>query len=259
MRLTAREFEIEESSRAPDGNEHTYLAVPARDQAYNFKVLLYCTKLAGRRRRINSSAAEADDLNRVANIARVAVRETARNFSIYEPAAAEQAINERLDSELDNAYHKDRSLLWRWEARAEITLPDEVLGLMRSTCKAEYQIMVNAKATALRMAETEGLRQQWDLFLDEAAKSQNAQHAVRLAEHPDDIAGTLEEVLNGRRERAEELITLLGKIVEVQRSVDIFELVARSDTVLRKTLEMMGIELPGMEGDALLASLADDI
>jgi hypothetical protein len=69
----------------------------------------------------------------------------------------------------------------------------------------------------------------------------------------------LEEVLNGRRERAEELITLLGKIVEVQRSVDIFELVARSDTVLRKTLEMMGIELPGMEGDALLASLADDI
>jgi hypothetical protein len=45
----------------------------------------------------------------------------------------------------------------------------------------------------------------------------------------------------------------------VQRSADIFELVVRSDTVLRKTLEMMGIELPETEGDALMASLADDM
>jgi hypothetical protein len=259
MWLTGREFEAAGPARARDDQEPAYLTVPARDPAYNFKVLLYCTKLAGRRRRINSSTAEVDDLSRLADIARVTIRETARTFSIYEPAAAEQAINARLDGQLDDAYRKDRILLWRWEARAEITLPDEVLGLMRNAFKEEYQIRVNARTTELRMTETDELRQRWDRFLDEAAKSPNAQHAVRLAENPDDIAGTLEEVLNDRRVRAADLITLLAKIVEVQRSADIFELVVRSDTVLRKTLEMMGIELPEMEGDALLASLADGI
>ncbi len=111
----------------------------------------------------------------------------------------------------------------------------------------------------MRMTETEGLRDGWDRFLDDAAKSKNAQHAVQLAENPHNIAEVLEEVLKDRRKGAEDLVSLINKIVEVQRSADILDLVVRSETVLRKTLEMMGIQLPAMDADALLAPLEGDI
>jgi hypothetical protein len=259
MWLTARAFNIPGPDRRGESKEPAYLSVPASDPAYDFKVLLYCSKRSRGGRLIGSSTAEERDLSRIAEMAAVAIRQTAKNFSICEPAAAEQAINDRLDSLLDESHRIHGVLKWRWEACAEISLPGEVRTLMRNAFEEEHRIRTHAKTTALRMAETDDLRQRWDHFLDEAAKSQNAQHPVRLAENSDDISGVLEEVLNDRRVRAGELITLLAKIVEVQRSADIFELVVRSDTVLRKTLEMMGIELPETEGDALMASLADDM
>lgn len=259
MWLTARQFDAADPGSTQDSAEPEYLTAPALDPAYDFQVAVYCARRNERRGRLSWTFTEKRDLSRLAGIARSTIRQTTKAFSILEPAAAEQAINERLDIRLDDAYRKERMLVCRWEARAEVTLPDEVLDLMRGAFKGEHQIRANARATELRMTKTDELRQQWDRFLDDAARSQNAQHPVRLAENPDDIAGTLEEVLRGRRERAGDLLTLLDKIVEVQRSADILDLVVRSESVLRKTLEMMGIELPEVEGDALLASLSDDI
>jgi hypothetical protein len=101
-------------------------------------------------------------------------------------------------------------------------------------------------------------RRRWDQFLNEAAESANAQHAVRLAEDPSNLAQALEDVLEGRKKGATELLTLIHKIIEAQQSADILDLVVKSETVLRETLKMMGIPVPDAEG-TLLAPLEGDI
>jgi hypothetical protein len=259
MWLTVREYDGPGPSWVLDGQELDYFSAPALNPAYDFKVIVYCTMQTLRRYRIGWWQAKRQELHKVSEIIRDTIRQTARQFSIFQPGAAEQAINERLAKRLDGAERNNKAIISRWTARAEVALPEEILTLMRDAFNENYEIRENAKATALRMTETEGLREGWDRFLDDAAKSKNAQHAVQLAENPHNIAEVLEEVLTDRRKGAEDLVNLINKIVEVQRSADILDLVVQSETVLRKTLEMMGIQLPAMEADAMLAPLEGDI
>jgi hypothetical protein len=258
MWLKMRHFDTVTLNWIVDDKEPEYFTAPALDPAYDSKVVVYCSRQAGRRRRV-SWRVDRDEFCEIYEILRDTIRQTARQFPIFEPGAAEQAINAFLVSRFDDAHRNDRILTSRWEARAEVTLPDEVLTLMRNALCEQHQIREQAKATAMRMAKTDELRQGWDRFLDDAAKSQNAEHAVQLAEDPRNIAQVLAEVLNDRRKGAEELVTLIDKIVEVERSTDILDLVVRSETVLRKTLEMMGIQLPVMREDSLLVPLEGDL
>jgi hypothetical protein len=259
MWLKVMQFGAPDLSWVLDSQEPEYFAAPALDPAYDFKVVVYCAKQPERRRRTIWWQADNEEFNQVYEILRDTIRQTARQFPIFQAGAAEQAINAFLVGRLDDAQRNERILTSRWAARAEVSLPDEVLTLMRNALSEQYQIRVQAKATAMRMAKTDELRQGWDRFLDDAAKSQNAEHAVQLAEDPHNIAQVLAEVLNDRRKGAEELVTLINKIVDVQRSADILDLVVRSETVLRKTLAMMGIQLPAMDEDALLAPLEGDL
>lgn len=259
MSLITNQFATVGPGGILDDEEFDSFPAPALDPAYDFKVTVYCSRQPVRRGRTRRWPAERQELGQVFEIVRDTVRQTARQFSIFDPGSAEQAINDRLASRLDGAERTDRLIFSRWAARAEVALPEEVLTLMRKALGEEFEIRAKAKATALRMAETSELRDGWDRFLDDAAKSQNAQHAVQLAENPRNIAQVLEEVLNDRRKGAEDLLTLINKIVEAQRSADILDLVVSSETVLRKTLEMMGIQLPAMEADALLTPLEGDI
>jgi hypothetical protein len=245
-----------------DGGEPDFFAVPALDPAYDFKVVVYCTRQPARRYRgyrTSRLLAEEEELRSVSEIIRDTLRQTGRKFSIFDPGAAEQAMNELLAGRLEEAGRADRTITGRWLARAEVTVPDEVLTLMRKALDEEYEIQTRARTTTLRMAETDKLRLGWECFLDDAAKSRNAQHAVRLAENPRNIAQVLEEVLNDRRSGAENLLTLIDKIIEVEQSADILDLVVSSETVLRKTLEMMGIQLPEVAADSLLAPLDGDV
>jgi hypothetical protein len=259
MWLIARQYGAPEPGWVPQGRELDYFPAPATEPAYDFKVIVYCTTRPLRRSFLGwlSAKREALELDRVSEIIRDTIRQTARNFSIFEPGAAEQSINEALTRRLDGG--SGGPMFMSWTARAEVAVPDEVLAIMRGALEEEHQIRVRAKATALRMAHTDELRQGWDRFLDEAAKSKNAEHPVELAENPVNIAEVLSSVLKDRRKGAEDLVTLINKIVEVQRSADILDLVVRSETVLRKTLEMMGIQVPEMEEDSLLVPLQGDI
>jgi hypothetical protein len=259
MWLIARQYGAPEPGWVPGGRELDYFPAPAAEPAYDFKVIVYCTTRPLRRSWFAwlSVKREALELDEVSENIRNVIRRTARNFSIFEPGLAEQAINEALIRRLSGT--EGGPTFMSWTARAEVTVPDEVLTIMRSALDEEHHIRVRAKATALRMAQTDELRQGWDRFLDDAAKSRNAHHPIELAENPDNIADVLAAVLRDRRKGAEDLVTLINKIVEVQRSADIVDLVVRSETVLRKTLEMMGIQVPELEEDSLLAPLDGDI
>jgi hypothetical protein len=254
MWLIAKQFAAPGSDWMLDAKEPDYFPVPALDPAYDFKVVVYCLRESRGRRRYRSGRwlAEKEELFQVSEIIRDALRQTGRQFSIFEPGAAEQSINEQLANRLEDAARSDRAVIGRWVARAEVNLPDDVLTLMRNALNQEYEIRTKARTTASLISETEKLRVGWDRFLQDAAKSQNAQYAVRLAEDPRNIADVLKQVLDDRRRGAENLLRLIDRIVEGQRSADILDLVVQSETVLRKTLEMMGIPVPPMEADALL-------
>lgn len=240
------------------GTENTYFAAPARELAYDFKVVVYCRKAPSRRWLFRKNADQAD-LVRIYHLVRTTVRESARDFSIFQPAAAEQAANAYLAEVLVRAAQADRSISPGWGAHAEFTLPDKVLALMRESLGQEYSIRAKAKVAELLMSKTGELRTGWDEFLNQAAESPNAQHAVRLAENPGNVAKVLEDVLEHRRKDAEGLLTLINKIVEAHQSADILDLVVNSETVLRKTLTMMGIPLPPADGDGLLVPLDGEV
>lgn len=234
-------------------------SAPARESAYDFKVLVYCSRQAATRRRLGRSLAYQVELGHVYEIVRGVVRRTAREFSIFEPGAAERAINERLADKLSGAaVRSDRFLVSRWAARAEVTLPDEVLALMRKTLGEEYEIKTRATTGALRMTTVDELRLGWDRFLNDVAQSRNARHAVQLAEDPQNIAQVLEQILQGRQDEAENLLTLIDRIVQAHLSADILDLAVNSETVLRQTLKMLGIPLPETTASSLLAPLEDD-
>ncbi len=182
-----------------------------------------------------------------------------REHSIFHPDKAERAVNKRLAEELEKAKRADRAIRTSWTVRAELSLPDEVVALMRKTAEEEYRIHAKAQTAELLISRTGQLREGWDQFLNDAAMSKNAQHAVRLAENPSDVAKVLEDVLKDRRQGAEDLLSLISKIVDAQRSADILDLVVKSETVLRQTLKMMGIPLPDADEGMLLEPLEGEI
>jgi len=231
------------------------LTAPAYEPAYDFRITMYCLWQPSRRRWSSRLPADREELAQVYEIIRKTVRLIGRKFSIFHPAQAELAINERLAQELASNQRSGWPLSPGWTARAEVGLPDEVLDLMRKTLDKEYGIRAKAQADRLLMSETGDLRAGWDQFLNDAAESANAQHAVRLAEDPSNVAQALEEVLKNRRKGTEDLLKLIDRIVEAQRSADILDLVVKSETVLRQTLKMVGIPLTETETGTFLESL----
>src|SRR6266481_3457410 len=113
-----------------NGKARSSFTTPAREPAYDFKVAVYCSWKPSRRRWPFRWEVDSGELAYVYEIVRGTVRSSAREFSIFEPATAEQEINARLTDRLDSA-PSGRSISLGWTARAEVTLPEEVLALMR--------------------------------------------------------------------------------------------------------------------------------
>lgn len=235
------------------------LSAPAREAAYDFTVTVYCSWLPSERRWSTRWSGGREELARVHEIVRKTIRTTSRDFSIFDPARAEQAINSRLAEEFGKAQRSDWAISPGWIARVELELPDEVLALIRKTLGEEYSIRAKANVARLLMGKISELRAGWDKFLDDAAESRNAQHAVQLAEDPRNLAQVLEEVLTDRRKGAENLLGLINKIVEAQQSADILDLVVKSETVLRETLKMMGLPVPEIQEGTLIEPLEGEI
>lgn len=242
----------------PGGEEYSFYDAPSREAAYNFKVVVYCFWRPAHRRWSSRWAIEREELARVHEIIRKTVRASTRAFSIFDPAAAEETTNANLVRALDSATQAATLIRTGWTARAEVQIPNEVLAVMRKAWEEEYKIEAKAKAARLVMNTTSELRTGWDKFINEAAGSKNAHHAVRLAEEPKNVAKVLDDVMHDRREDTRKFLTLIDKIVEAHRSADVLDLVVNSQSVLRKTLRLMGIPVGEEEVDTLFEPLDAD-
>lgn len=230
----------------PPGERARVFPSPAAEPAYDFTVKVrYRRAMAVNRG--SSWWLDERELERTREIVRETARHVSRNCSIFHPGEAERLINGELDRRLADGQGRDRV---PWAASVEVAVPDEVREMMRKEIRERYLIESHARADEVRLNTTEQLRRRWAELLANAAREPLAPHAFELAENPEGIAKVLRDVLEGRQADVDKWLGLVSKIVEAHKSAGVLELVVESDTVLRKTMEMMGIELPPLDPDA---------
>jgi hypothetical protein len=225
--------------------------VPAQGDAFDFTVTAYFISTSAGWRRVGLWRDSTLEMERLLEAVRVTVRETARRFPVFEAGRAEEAANRGVADRLaEMAAAADG--VRAWTVRVELRPPDEVLDAMRESALDRYRIEAKAEADALRLRKTDDLRLRWQRFLEDTAASPTARYAVRLTKEPENAAEILSALQHERREGAEDLLEHVTRLAQALQSADILGLVVSSETVLRKTLGMMGVQIPRMEDDSLL-------
>jgi hypothetical protein len=228
------------------GGKPESFPAPAAEPAHDFLVEVFYSKNPGTRR--SSVWLYERERREMSGFVRETARRVSREYSILHPGNAEQAIN----AELGRRLHKGRSAgRATWSARVEVTAPDQVRAMMREELQKRYEIESRAGQNELRLDMTERLHRRWTGFLNDAAKNPIGPYALELAANPEDIAQVLRTMLKERHKDTGEWLTLVARIVEAHRDAGILDLVVESNSVLRRTLEMMGIELPALDSEAL--------
>ncbi|WP_141584307.1 hypothetical protein [Actinomadura sp. WMMA1423] len=244
------------TSQAPDSptsaaaSEPEHFTVPAQGGAFDFTATAHCTGVTAGWR-IGLRRDGVGEVERMLETVRLAVRETARRFPVFEAARAEEAANRNVSDRLaEMAAEPDGPRTWT--VRVELRPPDEVLDAMRESALDRYRIEAKAEADALRLKKTDDLRVRWQRFLEESAANPTARYAVRLTQEPHQAAETLGTLQKERRESAEELLEHVTRLAEALQSADILGLVVNSETVLRKTLALMGVRMAPIDDDSPL-------
>jgi hypothetical protein len=225
------------------------LASPARGDAYDFSVTLFRTATSvGRRARalFNDDVPEAEA---VLQRACQEVRPITRRFEITEAGAAEQAANEKLRS-----ISGLMTGVYRWTVRAEVNVPEEIRQLNRDAHRKQHDIRSDAAAALLQIKSTDEVRQKWQEFLAAVEGSARVVHAIQLAVSPEQLPQIIAELVEQRQRGAQELLGNIDRIMQSYQAVDMLDFVASNETVLRNTLELLGLPVPPLEDDSLLVS-----
>ncbi|WP_431916352.1 hypothetical protein [Nonomuraea jabiensis] len=241
----------EPEAEPPVNIEPFVLGSPAKGDAYDFSVTLLRTATsAGKRTRalLNDEVPEAEA---VLQRACQEVRSTTRRFEITEAGAAEQAANEKLRSisgSMTGAY--------RWTVRAEVNVPEEIRQLNRDSHRKLHDITSDAAAALLRIKSTDEVRQKWQEFLAAVEGSARVVHAIQLAAAPEQLPQIIAELVEQRQQGAQELLGTVDRIMQSYQAVDMLDFVVSNESVLRSTLELLGLPVPPLEDDTLLVGRA---
>ncbi|MGV9601058.1 hypothetical protein ACWDR1_30790 [Streptosporangium sandarakinum] len=238
----------------PEDIDLPSFAAPAHGEAFDFTAAVRLSWRPGGRRGLWPDRAELDQIDR---IVRRTVRATTRGHSVFEVEAAETAVGRALKQRLDDMPRTDPEIVCRWSAHAELALPEEARQVRRDHLNKMYRIEARALETRLRVDKLRENGEVWKTLLREAGTDSFARYAVRLAASAEDgeVAGTVEQMLDQSRKDAEELLLLVAKITEAQRTADVHDIVLASDKALRTAFERLGIPLPQSDPDAMFGSL----
>jgi len=255
MSFLIQRFNTASEHPGPEVSDVLTFSAPASGEAFDFTVAVRLSRLPSGRR--SAWIPDREEIDCVYDLVRQEVRATTRNHSIFEPSAAEKAVNEVLERRLATAPHVDSAIISRWRAKAELGLPEEVKTISRAHLINMYEIEAQAEATKLRVKKLRESSEVYEELLSEATKSSFARYAIRLTENPGNTADIFEQMLETRREDAEKLLTLVAKIVDAQHSANVYDLVLASDSALREAFARLGIPLPAAGPDSLFAPLEE--
>ncbi|GAA5068536.1 hypothetical protein HNP84_008397 [Thermocatellispora tengchongensis] len=169
------------------------------------------------------------------------VRHGARRFPPHLPEQAEAHLAESLVpivvTEHDGTQVTCTPYVWIGSARPLVEFRQRTW-LERLTAETAHE---TAQADIARLRE---LRALWRAFLSEGMDDWMTTYALRLAERKQDAAGVHTEMVDHRREDAQRLLEMVEKIIAGHRITNAYEFMVDSETVLKRTLQMMGVPLP---------------
>lgn len=249
---------------APEYGENTHhetdfayeFTTPANDDVFEFVVtarLDWCVK--GERSFSELSADIADQRGGVHNRLREMVRDPGRRHSPFSPAEAEEDMNGALREMFDTRVHACDEVEITCTPSVHVAMSEEVRAKRQELGHRLLQIEADTEVHKLRIKKWAELRDLWLGFLQEKSEEHAVRFAVQLAEYPEHIAAVMERMREERREDANRLLEIVRSVVNAQQTANVYDLVVSSETVLRNTLEMMGLDVPS---DTVFESLADD-
>ncbi|MER7208308.1 hypothetical protein [Streptosporangium sp. NPDC000239] len=228
------------------------LTVPARGDAFSFQVVVtvaWCVTSGDGRTTTGLKADIAAERPKIHERAEEVIRRVARRFEPYLPGEAEEAVNEALTVEFARPPHQCDDVTITATVKAKVGLTEEVRELRKQLGRVLLEIQAKAEIDAMIMANMTQARDAWRGFLTEGMEDWTARFAVRLAESPREVAGVMTTMVEERRQDAQSFLDVVKQVVAAQQSVDVFDLVAASDGVLRIALERLGVPVPPPASD----------
>lgn len=241
----------EPEAEPPVDIEPFVLTAPAKGDAYDFSVTLLRTATSAGKSARALLDDEVPEAEAVLQRACQEVRVITRQFDITEAGAAERAANEKLQS-ISGAM----TGVYRWTVRAEVNVPDEVRQLNRDSHRKLHGIRSDAAAALLHISSTDEVRQKWQEFLAAVEGSARVVHAIQLAAAPEQLPQIIADLDKQRQQGAQKLLDTVDKIMQSYEKVDMLDFVVRNESVLRSTLELLGLPVPPLEDDTLLEGRA---
>ncbi|MGR6919136.1 hypothetical protein ACU635_33225 [[Actinomadura] parvosata] len=230
----------EPEAEPPRGMSPATFDSPAKGDAYDFAVTLHLAAGSAGKRTRGAPPDDLLDVEAVVQRAREEVRPITRRFEITQAGAAELAANERLSAiTLIGTY--------RWRVRAEVNVPEEVRELNRDAYRKQHEIRSRTAAALLDIRSTDEIRQKWQDFLAMVVSSPRAAQAIRLAHDPAQLPQVVAELVEQREGGVQDLLAVIDRIVRNYQAVDLLDFEIRNESVLRKTLELLGLPVPPLE------------
>jgi hypothetical protein len=249
-----RLFQPPPAPTVDEDNDHhhsdaTYtLTTPAAHDTFDFVATVrldWC--VTGRRTRLDAEiGGERENVRRqVAEI----VRARAREHPPFRPAEAERGVRAALETAFARPVHECDEVVVSCAPHVEVGLGQQVREHQRKLGEQLLVVEAEAEVTRLRVERLAELRDLWSRFLGEGSTDWRTRFAVKLAEHPHDVHQVMDDMLDERRGEAVRLMNMVGTIVNAQETANVYDLVVGSESVLRKTLELMGVATPPL-GDS---------
>ncbi|GLX93932.1 hypothetical protein [Herbidospora sp. NBRC 101105] len=168
------------------------------------------------------------------------IRGIARTYPPHHAEEAETEVNRRLNGlrVFEGGVQIDCTAVCR------LTPAQPILDQRQAAWLTRIRLEDAAEQMRRDIASMRELRRLWRDFLNEGLDDWLTPYAVRLAEGGAGIAETTERLLEDRRSEAERLLDVIKNIIDAQQAADVYEFTVRSETVMRKTLEMMGLPVP---------------
>jgi hypothetical protein len=233
-------------------DEALVIETPARGDALTFTVTVWCSWCAQPKGARSAEAMRAEiDAKRLEVHRRVhdVVRATARGFDAHLPQKTEEAIEEALAAGFLKAVHDCDDVVLKCSTRAWVALSEEVLEYERGISRQLLESHAQLELTRARVERLGKERDLWLRFLEESGENWRSRFAVQLAEHPVNVASTMNIMTNERREEADRFLTQVQTMMNAQQAPNVFDLVAGSESALRLALEQLGVRLPEPSAD----------
>ncbi|MBB4920731.1 hypothetical protein ACFY19_13350 [Streptosporangium saharense] len=223
------------------------LVVPARGDAFSFQAVVtvaWCVTSGDGRTTTGLRADIAAERPKIHERAEEVVRRVARRFDPHLPGEAEEEVNKELTTEFARPSHQCDDVTITVTVKAQINLTEEVRELRKHLGRALLEIQAKREIDMAIMDNMTRSRDDWREFLKEGMEDWAARFAVQLAESPRGVAGVMTTMVEERRQDAQNFLDIVKQVVAAQQSVDVFDLVAASDGVLRIALERLGVPVP---------------